>query len=71
MGLDSEPIAVEVNGEMKRTAESGRMRAKADKEVRMIIFLQETLLTRKGLFWQTNNDGKMFIIVNYFSLGIR
>lgn len=57
--------------EMKRTAESGRMRAKAEKEIHMIIFLQQSLLKREGLFWQKNNDGKRFITVNYFSLGIR
>lgn len=37
----------------------------------MIIFLQQSLLKREGLFWQKNNDGKRFITVNYFSLGIR
>lgn len=48
--------------EMKRTAESGRMQAKAEEAIHMIIFLRQSLLNREGLFWQTNNDGKIIFL---------
>lgn len=47
---------------MKRTAESGRMQAKAEEAIHMIIFLRQSLLNREGLFWQTNNDGKIIFL---------